>query len=256
MVTAGHVLKPEHRLKPSTLWIHSKGGKWSRAVFEAADDHSDIGIAIVEDPHCETDAMTRNEIRFEPVEALEPVVCSANTSHSDKFLVTSGLVASPRQTFSLTYADQPFGLIQIAMSILPGMSGAPLFDSNQKLCGMITKKYSEFGLAIPSNVLLAKVDQLIEDGHCKRRPFGIRFAQRLCLYPVNGSFRPGIELTSVDLDSLAYHGGLQSGDVILTVNGEPCMAPCDIIESTEIPIRVVRLEYLRGGVLLRSELRL
>src|SRR5471032_2629392 len=141
--------------------------------------------------------------------------------------VTMGIIsATGRNQLGLnTYED----FIQTDAAINPGNSGGALVDANGNLTGINTAIFSKsggyqgIGFAIPIKLALDVMKSIIEHGQVIRGYLGIEVQP---LTPeLAESFglkdRPGIVVSGVLRDGPVQKAGLQLGDVILSINGEP-----------------------------------
>ncbi|WQG58986.1 Do family serine endopeptidase AlgW [Pseudomonas sp. RTB3] len=141
--------------------------------------------------------------------------------------VTMGIIsATGRNQLGLnTYED----FIQTDAAINPGNSGGALVDAAGNLTGINTAIFSKsggsqgIGFAIPTKLALEVMKAIIEHGQVIRGWLGIE-VQPLT-QDLAESFglkdRPGIVVAGIFQDGPAQKAGLQLGDVILSINGEP-----------------------------------
>ena len=141
--------------------------------------------------------------------------------------VTMGIIsATGRNQLGLNnYED----FIQTDAAINPGNSGGALIDANGNLTGINTAIFSKsggsqgIGFAIPIKLAIEVMKSIIEHGQVIRGWLGIEvqpLTQELAeSFGLSG--RPGIVVAGIFRDGPAQKAGLQLGDVILSIDGEP-----------------------------------
>ena len=125
------------------------------------------------------------------------------------------------------YAIEDF--IQTDAVINPGNSGGPMVDLQGRVVGInsaiasATGFYQGYGFAIPVNLARRVMQDLIEYGHVKRPMLGVQIgaigpedAEEYGLPSVSG-----VLVHQVTEGGPAAQAGLQAGDVIVAVGGEP-----------------------------------
>ncbi|MCW2270018.1 putative periplasmic serine endoprotease DegP-like precursor [compost metagenome] len=168
--------------------------------------------------------------------------------------VTKGIVSAKGRTLpNDTYV--PF--IQTDVAINPGNSGGPLFNMNGEVVGINSQIFTRSGgfmglsFAIPIDVALDVSNQLKKDGKVSRGWLGVVIQEvNKDLAESFGLDKPsGALVAQVLEDGPAAKGGLQVGDVILSMNGQP------IVMSADLPHLVgglkdgakAKLEIIRNG---------
>jgi len=141
--------------------------------------------------------------------------------------VTTGIVSakSRRPGLGLDYED----FIQTDAAINPGNSGGALVDVQGRLIGINTAILSRsggfqgVGLAVPANLVNQVVDGLVKHGKVVRGYLGVgaqdltpMLAETLGLKGKRGAV-----VADVQPNSPAAKAGLENGDVITAVNGQP-----------------------------------
>ncbi|KFX68841.1 serine peptidase [Pseudomonas taeanensis MS-3] len=154
--------------------------------------------------------------------------------------VTAGIVsAKGRSLPSESYV--PF--IQTDVAINPGNSGGPLFNLAGEVVGINSQIFTRSGgfmglsFAIPMSVAMDVADQLKANGKVSRGWLGVVIQEvNKDLAESFGLDKPAGALVAQVLEGgPAAKGGLQVGDVILSLNGKP------IIMSADLPHLVGRL---------------
>ena len=140
--------------------------------------------------------------------------------------VTSGIVSALSRSSALGI-NAVENYIQTDAAINRGNSGGALVDLRGNLVGINTAIVAPtggnvgIGFAIPSNMMKNLVDQLIKFGEVRRGLLGIR-GQNIdsgLAKAMEIDVNKGAYVTQVSPDSAAEKGGLQAGDVIVSING-------------------------------------
>ena len=152
---------------------------------------------------------------------------------------TAGIVSAKGRTLDSGYV--PF--IQTDVPINPGNSGGPLFNMRGEVVGINSQIYSRSGgymgvsFSIPIDVAMQVGDQLQSTGHVTRGRLGVMIQN--VTQGLSDSFglpQPeGALVSNVEKGGPAEHAGIEPGDVILKLNGEP------LHDSTELPVKIASL---------------
>lgn len=168
--------------------------------------------------------------------------------------VTSGIVSALART-GVESSDYEF-FIQTDAAINPGNSGGALVDIQGRLVGINTAIYSQsggsvgIGFAIPANMAKLVADAGVSGGQIVRPWFGAKMqAVDAGIAASLGMDAPhGALITEVAPDGPAARAGLQSGDVILSVDSQRIDDPSAFnFRLATKPIgQTTTLERLRG----------
>ena len=182
--------------------------------------------------------------------------------------VTSGIVSAlGRGALGLNrdnYAIENF--IQVDAAINPGNSGGGLFNLQGSLIGINTAiasrtgYFSGYGFAIPVNLAKAVILDIMEDGKVDRGYIGvqIRSVDEVIAKSMKLDKVAGVLVDNVLPDGAAMKAGLESGDVILELDG------VSVNTSNELQSRVVmhragesiKLKIWRDGKLISKSVTL
>lgn len=169
--------------------------------------------------------------------------------------VTSGIVSALGRSGLGIEGYEDF--IQTDASINPGNSGGALVNLNGELIGINTAIFSQsggnigIGFAIPINLALQVMEQLVKTGKVERGFIGIQLqdlgpdlAEAFGIKDQHGAV-----VNSVLPDSPAADAGLQPGDVITAINKKPVKSASDVRNTIGlIPVGdTVRFDILRNG---------
>ncbi len=170
--------------------------------------------------------------------------------------VTAGIVSAKGRPLGAAQAYTDF--LQIDAPINRGNSGGPTFDLNGDVVGVNSAIFSPsggnvgIGFAIPSDLAARIIDQLVEAGAVSRGYLGVapqtltaELSEGLGLDPDT----VGVLLSNVINGTPAQDAGLEQGDVVIEVNGEPVEDARDLTRriGAYAPGERVRLTILRDG---------
>jgi S1-C subfamily serine protease len=169
--------------------------------------------------------------------------------------VTSGIVSGLGRQF--VNSNEFFeAFIQTDASINPGNSGGALVNLNGELVGINSAIISEtggnvgIGFAIPSEMVVAVMDQLLEFGEVRRSLLGVgidsvtpSFADD---YGLN--VRAGALVMSVSDNSAAERAGIRINDVIISVAGKTVADSNELRNTVAMipPGEAVDVQIMRG----------
>ncbi|GIZ11142.1 DegQ family serine endoprotease [Pseudomonas sp. NCCP-436] len=147
--------------------------------------------------------------------------------------VTAGIVSAKGRSLP-TENYVPF--IQTDVAINPGNSGGPLFNLKGEVVGINSQIFTRSGgfmglsFAIPMEVAMQVADQLKAEGRVTRGWLGVVIQEvNKDLAESFGLNKPAGALVAQVLEGgPADKGGLQVGDVILSLNGKPIVVSADL----------------------------
>ncbi|MGD8869018.1 MAG: Do family serine endopeptidase [Gemmatimonadales bacterium] len=222
---AGHILTNNHVVAQSSrIRVRLLDGREFDAEVVGADPNTDIAVIQVQG-----DADNLPTAPLGDSDALQVgdwVLALGNPLGLD-FTVTAGIVsAKGRQLTGRATALEAF--IQTDAAINPGNSGGPLIDLRGRVVGINSAIYGGprfvgYGFAVPENLARRVADDLIEYGYVRRPRLGVGVSDVTAVdaevYKLDQV--SGAEVNTVDEDSPAAEAGLEVGDVIVAVDGEP-----------------------------------
>lgn len=140
---------------------------------------------------------------------------------------TDGIVSAINR--DVTIGGRTMTLIQTNAALNSGNSGGPLINCYGQVIGINTLKIGNFvdsagvegiGFAIPSSTVKMIVDQLIKQGYVSGRPtLGIKGESVSLFYQHYYLLPSGLFITELDPDSDAAAKGIQTDDILMSING-------------------------------------
>jgi len=176
--------------------------------------------------------------------------------------VTAGIISAKNRSIDEPSANgvsqtQFQRFIQTDAAINPGNSGGPLVDMAGQVVGMNTAIYTQsmgsqgVGFAMPANIIANIYNMLIGPEHkVVRGSIGITFqtAQSSAVGRVYG-FTNGVIVGTVTPNGGAAKGGIQVGDVLVSIDGRNIKDGDDLVNdiSARHVGSTIKLGYLRDG---------
>lgn len=181
-------------------------------------------------------------------------VIAVGNPFGQELTVTSGIISAKGRGPHITERED---FLQTDAAINPGNSGGPLLDLNGDVVGINTAISSQsggfdgIGFAVPSKMAYWVANQLVQGGSVKRAYIGIAIQQLDSELSRQFSLRPGdgALVTDVREGSPGEQAKLQTGDVILSLNGSKVSSPRalqNIVERLNVD-EAYPLEVLRDG---------
>ena len=251
---AGHVLTNFHVIQGAAdIVITGCDGRIRRAQIIGEAPDRDLALLRVDD-----------NAGLEPIpigssaalEVGDPVVAIGNALGIDATspTVSAGIVSARDRTIRPDQGPTLTGLLQTDAAINPGNSGGPLLNAAGEVIGINTLggNAQSVGFAIAIDDARDLIDRFLAGtgGPYLGVQFGDNSPQRaaqLCLPTDEGTIVLGLS------SGPGTTGGLQPGDVIVEVDGEPVGSADDVqaaIDSSE-PGAVLALEVVRSDGALR-----
>jgi Do/DeqQ family serine protease len=208
----------------SSITVRLLDGRELNAEIVGSDPTTDIAVLKLEE--APDDLPTAAFGDSDALQVGDWVLALGNPLGLD-FTVTAGIVSAQGRRLSGN-ATALESFIQTDAAINPGNSGGPLIDLQGRVIGInsaITggSRFVGYGFAVPSVLALRVLDDLLEYGYVRRPRIGARVsdvtavdAEAYGLDEVSGA-----EINAVEDDSPAERAGLEIGDVVIALDGEP-----------------------------------
>jgi S1-C subfamily serine protease len=225
-------------------------GRSAAARIVGVDPDTDLALLKVDLPNLKPIELGRSDDLH-----VGDVVLAIGDPYGVGQTVTQGIVsAMGRSQLGLSTFEN---FIQTDAVINPGNSGGALVNTNGQLVGINTALFSTtggstgIGFATPVNLARGVMKQLIEYGRVMRGYLGVEpqditpeLAQAFKLDDTHGFI-----ITSMGPSGPAAKAGLQPGDVVVSIDGEPVENSRDALNriAGKAPGTVVTLKVIRHG---------
>ncbi|MDB5388105.1 MAG: protease Do [Planctomycetaceae bacterium] len=230
--------------------VHLRDGSEYKAYEWKTDPRSDVAIVRIK-PAAPLPTLKLGD---SDASQVGDWVLAVGSPFGLDFTVTAGIISAKGRGQGILERED---FLQTDAAINPGNSGGPLLNLDGEVVGINTAissrsgGYDGVGFAIPSNMARWVSKQLTEHGEVRRVFLGV------LIQPVSNDLArqfnikvgQGAIVGEVVPDSPAAAAKLESGDVILTLNGKPVSNPRNlqgIVEQLEAG-KSYPLEILRNG---------
>lgn len=218
----GQVLTSAHNLRREDVTVSFHDGRRVRAEVAGSDPDLDLAVLAV-------DTADAPAVRWEPAEAPgigTPVVALANPGGRG-LRATLGFVSSGERSFRGPRGRRVNGAIEHTAPLPRGSSGGPLVDHEGNLIGVNSLRLDGgLILAVPASAAVRERALLLARGEAPApQRLGVaiappRVARRL-RSAVGLPERDGLLVRAVEDGSPADDAGLEPGDLIVALGGQP-----------------------------------
>lgn len=175
--------------------------------------------------------------------------------------VTTGIVSAKARSIGSATHSRPMGIesyIQTDAAVNPGNSGGALVTLNGELIGINTAIYSQTGnyagysFAIPTSIVKKVVSDIRQFGTVQRAVLGVSISDltnEIAKEKGITAVTKGVYVGEVSDRSSAREAGIQSGDVIINVNGVPTDNVAQLQEQVAKyrPGDTIKVTYIRDN---------
>jgi len=246
----GHIITNQHVIDGADeILISLPDGRGSKAVLIGEDRDTDI--AILQTP---ISGLTGIKIAEKMEPSVGDVVLAIGNPLNVGQTVTLGIIsATGRNRVGLNTFEN---FIQTDAAINPGNSGGALVNANGELIGINTAIFSQssgatgIGFAIPASIALDIMQEILEYGKITRGWMGVEGTEitaRAAMATGNPNIK-GALIVGVFIDSPADKAGIQTGDVMVAIDGKAVTGVRDLLEKTSLhrPGDTLQVSVFRG----------
>jgi serine protease Do len=250
----GYILTNNHVVENATdISVQLSDKRQFKGKLIGADPRSDLAVVQIQ-----ATGLTAMKLGDSSKLRVGDIVLAIGNPFGFDHTVTMGIVsATGRHNAEITPPQGYADFIQTDAAINPGNSGGALVNARGELVGLNTAIYSGnggnlgIGFAIPVNMARGVMEQILKTGKVSRGYLGISIqnvtpdlAKVFKLPNTNG-----VLIGDVSADSPGAKAGLQKGDVVVGLNGQPVADAEDLRlrVSQTAPGSAVKLDVLRDG---------
>ena len=241
IVTNAHVIA-----QADNIIVMLNDGRKATARLVGSDPESDLAVIKVD-----LTGLKPLGFRQTPINVGDVVLAIGNPFGVGQ-TVTQGIISATGRTGLGINTFENF--IQTDAAINPGNSGGALVDAYGQLIGINTAIYSRsggsmgIGFAIPTETVENVMNSLIKTGRVSRGWLGIELQGRVKDPTKLSDDATGIEVVNVLPDGPAAKAGLQQGDIITALDGQPLTDANSLIQlvARKTPDTTITLSILRG----------
>lgn len=172
--------------------------------------------------------------------------------------ITSGIISAVNRTIRIEENNTVSfmtDLLQTDASINPGNSGGPLISPSGEVIGINSVKITSaegIGFAIPINVVKPIVEKFVTNDKFEEAYLGIyAYDKEVIPYLASSSnFSSGIYVVFIENSSPASNVGIQTGDIITSIDGNNISSMLELREYVynKVPGDNISLEISRGYI--------
>lgn len=254
---SGHLLTNYHVVEDSTkISIVTYSGNSYNATVVGSDRLTDLAVLKVDAPEDEIWPLTfadYDSVRVgqKAIVLGSPYATGTSLGLDRSPTTTTGVISAKDRSLPIQSTTKPGvneytieNLIQTDAAVNPGNSGGPLLNSIGEVVGVVTAiidSATGIGFAIPSEVVLQVLPQIMSEGVVSRAYLGIQYHALDVWLKSLGERYSELELPVDEGALLVYvepggpgeKAGLRGGDKSVTFDGEEVMLGGDIIVGLE-----------------------
>ncbi|WP_373777585.1 outer membrane-stress sensor serine endopeptidase DegS [Glaesserella sp.] len=231
MTSSGYILTNKHVIQNADqIIVALQSGTIYSAVLIGSDTLTDLAVLKIQSENLPT--IPQNEKR---VAQIGDVVLAIGNPLNLGQSITQGIISATGRNALSEMGRQNF--IQTDASINKGNSGGALVNSAGELIGINTLSLGKnsddlaegLNFAIPISLANKVMDKIIKDGRVIRGYFGVNSSLFYSAKQL-GVGEKGVLITGVAENGPAEAAGIETGDLILTINNIDAETPSQMME--------------------------
>jgi len=247
----GYIVTNDHVIAgASAVTVKVGDGRTQTARVVGADASTDVALLKVDTGDAALPTLALGDSSVANVG--DPVFAIGNPFGLDRTL-TTGVVSALQRSIDAPNGFTISNVIQTDAALNPGNSGGPLLNDRGQVIGVNSQiesnsggaggqgQNSGVGFAIPSNTVKRVVEQLRTTGKATHAYLGVSLS--------DAANDGGATVGALTSGGPAATAGLQRGDLITTVDGQPVQTSEDLTSAVDakMPGDTMRLTVKRNG---------
>jgi Do/DeqQ family serine protease len=246
IVTNNHVVN-----NAETIQISLNDGKEYKAVVVGTDPTTDIALVKIDVENAPFLTFSNSdEVR------LGEWVLAVGNPFNLTSTVTAGIISAKGRSLGIIDDQSAIeSFLQTDAVVNPGNSGGALVNTRGDLIGINTAisthtgSFEGYSFAVPSNIVKKVVEDLLEFGTVQRAFIGVNISDITpkIAAELDLSQSQGVYVGGVTNNGAAQEAGIETGDIIVGVNGTPITKSSELQEmigrkrpGDEVQLQVVR----------------
>lgn len=256
IITNNHVIDNAENIEV----VHEKRTYMAKVI--GTDPSSDLAVLKIE-----ADNLPAIKIGSSKVTQVGEWVLAVGNPFNLNSTVTAGIISAKGRDINVVSGRFPLeSFIQTDAAINPGNSGGALINIKGELIGINTAilshtgSYSGYGFAVPVDIAMKVVKDILEFGEVQKAFFGgeVSDLNTQLGNKLHTDNLVGVAITSIQKDGAAESAGLKSGDIITAVDDVAVNSKAEFDEQISYyrPGNKVKISYRREEKLNESTLLL
>jgi putative serine protease PepD len=210
-------------------------GRNIKGTVRGVDPSSDLAVVHIDPSDAPAAAKPLQFSSSDGVQVGDVAIAIGNPFGLDR-TVTEGIVSSLGRTLQAPNGFQIDDVIQTDAAINPGNSGGPLLDDGGRVIGVNSQIATSvggsgnvgIGFAVPSNTVRQVLPGLKQGRSVAHAWLGVSIGNTASATPFGAAPATGAPIAGVNANGPAEAAGVQVGDVVTSVDGQPITDPSQL----------------------------
>ena len=232
----GYIVTNNHVIKGAkTIVVTTSNNDEYEAELIGADPTTDIALLKIEGIE-----LTKVSVANSDEVRLGQWVLAVGNPFNLTSTVTAGIISAKGRDINIIDEQSAIeSFLQTDAAVNPGNSGGALVNTLGELVGINTAissrsgSFEGYSFAVPANLMLKVVNDLMEYGRVQRAFIGINYNEVTAALSeeLNLEVNKGVYVANIISGGAADDAGITKGDVIINVNGKSIATGADLTEA-------------------------